>query len=84
MIDHGNRLRRTKRRYLNDNHKRLPYKEDQRRFLNDKNKRLPYKEDQRLPYKEDKRLPYKEDQEHQQYVLRNTPNFKRIRYDTIT
>ena len=84
MIDHGHWLRRTKRRYLNDNHKRLPYKEDQRRFLNDKNKRLPYKEDQRLPYKEDKRLPYKEDQEHQQYVLRNTPNFKRIRYDTIT
>ena len=66
MIDHDRRLRQTKRRYLNDN-----------------NKRLPYKEDQRLPYKEDKRLPYKEDQERQQYVLRNTPNFKRIRYDTI-
>ena len=69
MIDHSNRLRRTKRRYLNDNNKRLPYTEEQR---------LPYKEEQRLPYKEDKRLPYKEDQERQQYVLRNTPNFERI------
>ena len=83
MINHGNRLRRTKRRCLSDNNKRLSYKEDQRRFLSDNNKRLPYKEDQRLPYKEDKRLTYKEDQESQQYVLRNTPNFKRIRYDTI-
>ena len=83
MIDHGNRLKRTKRRYLNDNQKRLPYQEDQRHCLIDPNKRLPNKEDQRLPYKEDKRLPYKEDQEHQQYVLRNTPDFKRIRYDTI-
>ena len=55
VIDHGNRLRRTKRRCLNDNNKRLPYKEDQRRFLNDNNKRLPYKKDQRLPYKEDQK-----------------------------
>ena len=49
MIDHDRRLRKTQRRYLNDNHKRLPYKEDQ---------------------------------ENQQYVLRNTPNFKKILYDT--